>query len=154
MRRLLLLGLALALPAHADLYRWIDRDTGSVKYSNLPPPWYGDPLREGVSPAVEVLRYQPPGKPPTEMSATGSFGQLEERWRSMLQFLSVMPQRADFDRAGQGFRQQIQAFEALRAELDRQDPGGAARRRAEETSVLERLKKGVEAQANPQLPRR
>ena len=153
MRRFLLLGLALALPAHADLYRWIDRETGSVKYSNLPPPWYGDPLREGVSPAVEVLRYQPPGKPPAE-TATGGVAQLEERWRSMLQFLSVMPQRADFDRAGQGFRQQIQAFEAMRAELDRQDPNGAARRRAEQASVLERLRQGLEAQANPRLPGR
>jgi uncharacterized protein DUF4124 len=139
MRRFLLLGLALALPAYADLYRWIDRETGSVKYSNLPPPWYGDPLREGVSPAVEVLRYQPAGKPPAE-AATGGIAQLEERWRSMLQFLSIMPQRADFDRAGQGFRQQIQAFEAVRAELDRQDPAGAARRRAEQASVLERLR--------------
>ncbi|HYL26160.1 MAG TPA: DUF4124 domain-containing protein, partial [Burkholderiales bacterium] len=27
----------LAAPAHADLYRWVDPDTGSVTFSNLPP---------------------------------------------------------------------------------------------------------------------
>jgi hypothetical protein len=35
--RALALLLALAAPAHADLYRWVDPDTGSVKFSNLPP---------------------------------------------------------------------------------------------------------------------
>jgi len=35
--RALALLLFIALPAHADLYRWIDPDSGSVKLSNLPP---------------------------------------------------------------------------------------------------------------------
>ena len=131
----------------ADLYRWIDPQSGSTKYSNFPPPWHGDPLREGASPAVEVLPYQAPAKPPAEKPAAPSpLGRLEERWRSMLQLLSVTPQRADFERAGEGLQQQVKAFEAVRAELDRQDPGGAARRRAEEVGAFERLKKGLEAQ--------
>ena len=55
-----------SLPAHADLYRWVDPQSGSVKFSSAPPAWYGDPLREGVAPRVEVLRYQgsTPAKPP------------------------------------------------------------------------------------------
>ena len=33
----LLALLAVAAPAHADLYRWVDPETGSVKFSSLPP---------------------------------------------------------------------------------------------------------------------
>jgi hypothetical protein len=40
----------------------------------------------------------------------------------------------------------MEAYEAVRAELDRLDPAGAARRRNESTSVLERLRQGFGAQ--------
>ena len=50
MRILLLLAtLTAALApqaAHADLYRWVDPQTGSVKFSSYPPPWFGDQARE------------------------------------------------------------------------------------------------------------
>lgn len=150
MRRALLLAvLAAAHPAHADLYRWVDPQSGSVKFSSVPPDWYGDPLREGVAPRVEVLRYQGPApakpaggaeKPPAAAQVA-----MEERWRSMLQFIAALPQRADFDRASPGLPQQLQAIQAVRAELDRLDPGGATRRRLEEASAFERLKQGLEA---------
>ena len=42
--------------ARADLFRWIDPDTGSIKYSSYPPPWYGDPAKERRAPKVEVIR--------------------------------------------------------------------------------------------------
>ena len=42
-------------PAAADLYRWIDPETGSVKFSSYPPPWYGDPVAERRAPKVEVI---------------------------------------------------------------------------------------------------
>lgn len=156
MRWILLAALAASLPAAADLYRWVDPQSGSVKFSSVPPDWYGDPLREGVAPRVEILRYQglSAAKPPpfsAEKPAANPLSSMEERWRGMLQFLSALPQRADFDRAGQGFQQQMQAFEAVRAELDRMDPNGAARRRAEEVGLFERLKRGLEAQLSPQL---
>ncbi|HEX5093678.1 MAG TPA: DUF4124 domain-containing protein [Burkholderiales bacterium] len=58
MIRLLLLGLALALPAAAaaeQLYRWVDKD-GTVRYSDRPPPG-GVPSRTlnvpGPAPAAE-----------------------------------------------------------------------------------------------------
>ena len=64
MRVLLLLRRALvALPAHADLYRWVDPQTGSVKFSSYPPPWFGDQARELHAPATEVIVYQAPGAP-------------------------------------------------------------------------------------------
>jgi hypothetical protein len=55
---LLVAGLA-AVPAHADLYRWIDPQSGSVKYSSVAPPWYGDAGRQARAPAVEVLPSAP-----------------------------------------------------------------------------------------------
>jgi len=42
-------------PAAADLYRWVDPETGSVKFSNYPPPWHGDPELERRAPKVEVI---------------------------------------------------------------------------------------------------
>ena len=56
-------GLA-AFPADADLYRWIDRQSGSVKFSSTPPPWYGDPEKQRNAPAVEVIPYRAPAAPP------------------------------------------------------------------------------------------
>jgi len=66
--RWIFLAALIALPARADLYRWVDPQSGSVKFSSVPPDWHGDPLREGVAPRVEVLRYQGPAPaklPPT-----------------------------------------------------------------------------------------
>lgn len=55
--------LAWAGAAAADLYRWVDPETGSVKFSNYPPPWYGDPARERRSPKVEVIPDRGAAKP-------------------------------------------------------------------------------------------
>lgn len=41
--------------ATADLYRWVDPETGSVKFSSYPPPWYGDEAREKGAPKVEHI---------------------------------------------------------------------------------------------------
>lgn len=59
-RNLVLAGLLLPAIAQADMYRWIDRETGSVKFSNTPPPWFGDPEKERKNPRVEVIRYRGP----------------------------------------------------------------------------------------------
>jgi len=42
-------------PAAADLYRWVDPATGSVKFSSYPPPWFGDPALDRRAPKVEVI---------------------------------------------------------------------------------------------------
>lgn len=42
-------------PAAADLYRWVDPETGSIKFSSYPPPWYGDPAKERRAPKIEVI---------------------------------------------------------------------------------------------------
>jgi len=43
------------MPAAADLYRWVDPESGSVKFSSYPPPWFGDAAKQGRAPKVEVI---------------------------------------------------------------------------------------------------
>jgi hypothetical protein len=131
-RTLILLLLFAAPAAHAQLYRWVDPETGSVKFSNLPP---------AVSqPGVEVVPYRGPGAPG---SPKHGIAELESRWRALLAELGT---GQDLARGGQGLQQQLQAYEAVRSELDRLDPAGAARRRAESASVIQRLARGFEVQ--------
>jgi len=137
--------------AHADLYRWVDPQTGSVKFSSYPPPWFGDQARELNAPATEVIVYQAPGAPkpatPAKPSAAASMlSALESQLAGLRQFFTALPSNADFSRAGSGIQQQIEAYQALSAELDRLDPSGAARRRAQEVGVMETLRRGLEAQ--------
>ena len=156
MRILLLLATLMAAlapqAAHAELYRWVDPQTGSVKFSSYPPPWFGDQARELHAPATEVIVYQAPGAPrpaaaPAKPSAAASIlSALETRLAGLRQFFSTLPSNADFSRAGSGIQQQIEAYQAVSAELVRLDPAGAARRRAQEVGVMETLRRGLEAQ--------
>ncbi len=141
-----------AVPAHADLYRWVDPQTGSVKFSSYPPPWFGDQALELSAPATEVIVYRAPGAarpaaPVKQPSAGASvLAALETRLAGLRQFFSALPSNQDYSRAGSGIQQQIEAYQALSAELDRIDPAGAARRRAQEVGVMETLRRGLEAQ--------
>src|SRR5213075_2292276 len=137
----LLLLLCLAAPAHADLYRWIDPETGSVKLSSVPP------SDSGVS--AEVVSYRAPAVPKPSATAAVSRASttqvLETRWSELMTKLTgLTPQ--DFQRGGEGLKQHMEAYEAVRAELDRLDPAGVARRNAESTTVIDRLRQGFAAQ--------
>ena len=126
--------------ARADLYRWVERESGSVKYSSTPPPWYGDPQRERGAPAVEVLRYRAPGKPPAAEAASPAGRQgveLEARRTDLLKFFHALPPTTDL--ASPGVREQVQLYLAISAELDRLDPPGASRRRAQQPPILAAL---------------
>ena len=124
-------------PVLADLYRWVDRESGSIKYSNTPPPWFGDPEKARGAPAVEVIRNPAgrappkPAAPPEDAAARASaVSALEARWAELAKALASLPPTTDFSRAGSGAQQQLEAYHALSAELDRLDPAGTARRRA------------------------
>jgi hypothetical protein len=135
--------LMVALPAHADLYRWIDPESGSVKLSTQPPsdPTVGAelvPFRNPAAPAPQAAAA--PAKP-----AAGPIAALEARMAEILaQFTGAGSQ--DLSRSGQGLRQHVEAYDAVRAELDRLDPAGAARRRNEATGLLDRMRQGFAAQ--------
>ena len=66
--------------------------------------------------------------------------------KGFLQSFAGLPTDYDFERAGAGFKQQAQAYQDVAVELDRLDPKGAERRRAESESVLSRFLQGVRAQ--------
>src|SRR5262245_45428336 len=138
--RLLLLVLAFgAAPASADLYRWVDPETGSVKFSTLPPPWVGDPVKERHAPPVEVVPFRAPAAPLKPASdkapvsaqpapSNAAVADMEARWVNLLRYLATVP--APVDAAGAAaLKQQVEAFQALTVELDRIDPAGAPRRR-------------------------
>lgn len=133
-----------ALPARADLYRWIDPETGAIKYSSYPPPWAGDAERERRSPPVEVLRYTPRGAARTPESDK-AIAPLENRRRRLLQELLALPARQD--RGPDEIQRQVQGYQLLADELDRLDPRGAAARKAEDYEVMEKLRRRLEVDA-------
>lgn len=129
--RALALFLIFAAPAHADLYRWVDPATGSVKFSTLPP--------ADSHVQADVVPYRAPLKPAAGAGASNSAVALEQRWRALvLQLASKPPQDTSRDRGA--LRAELEAYEQLRAELDRRDPAGAPRRAAETGALVERLR--------------
>jgi len=139
--------LLLLLPAaaHADLYRWIDPASGSVTFSNVPP------AEPGVN--AQVVPYRGPVPPksaaPPPASAkpadASSVPALETQLNSVYAELASAPPQS-YRNADEKLRRQMQAYEALRAELDRLDPAGAPRRSAATLALVERLKQGLAAQ--------
>lgn len=134
-----LVAACIAFAAHADLYRWVDPQTGSVKFSSTPPPWYGDPEKERGAPAVEVVPDRARGgtAAPEKKPAVGLAG-LEARWADLLRYFASLPPGTDFS----GLQQQLQEYAAAGAELNRLDPAGAQRRRAQEAAALARFGAG------------
>ena len=137
-------ALLAALPARADLYRWIDPETGAIKYSSYPPPWMGDAERERRLPQVEVLRYTPRGAAVTP-EGDKAVAPLESRRRRLLQELLALPERKD--RSPDEVQRQLKAYQLLGAELDRLDPRGAPARKAEDYEVMEKLRRRLEVNA-------
>jgi hypothetical protein len=138
MRAIAFALLAAALPAHADLYRWVDPESGSPKFSNSPPPWYDT----GSGPAVERIpsaQPNPRAAAPEKPAAQPSVPALEARWRALLQSFSALRQ-SEFTTPDEALRQRIVSFQGLTNELDMVDPTGKARRTAELLSVMQSLK--------------
>ena len=139
-----------AAPAAADLYRWVDPETGSVKFSSYPPPWYGDEAQQRRAPRVEhiparskpVAPLDPADDKPRESGAPeGGQQALELQRKAMLQQIADSATRGGPDRA-QGVQKQLEAFAELSGRLDKINPEGAAARRAETEALLQKLIKG------------
>jgi Domain of unknown function (DUF4124) len=138
--------LLFAVPAAADLYRWVDPETGSTKFSSYPPPWYGDPAKQRRAPRVEVI---PAGKGSTAVveesdgaPVVDSLQELASRRKTMLQQLSVLSAQTGPER-GQALAKQLEGFAALTDQMDKLDPKGAAARNAETQAVVEKIIKGA-----------
>jgi hypothetical protein len=133
-------------PAAADLYRWIDPETGSIKFSSYPPPWYGDAAAQRHAPKVEVIparastaRPGPGGKAEEDSRAMEA---LEARRKELLQQLATVAAQSGGARPGPALEKQVEAYAALADQLDKLDPAGAAARRGELQMVIEKIGKG------------
>ena len=115
------------LAARADLYRSVDPETGSVKFSSYPP----------TGGNAQLLPYRGPGIPAPDAQS------LEERRRVLQQSMILAP--ADSRAGGEALQKQAQDYQAISAELDRIDPAGAERRRAEDAGLFEKMRRGLEA---------
>ena len=131
--------------AAADLYRWVDPETGSVKFSSYPPPWYGDETKQRRAPKVEHIPARGPGAsariepaPDAPRDAGTSLDALERQRKAVLQQLSVSA-----GRPGAGTQQQLQALATVMEQLDKLNPEGAQARRVETEAVLQKLIKGA-----------
>jgi hypothetical protein len=150
---LILICLVGVSSAHADLYRWVDPESGSVKFSSYPPPWYGDPEQEKRAPRVERIPESKPAAAGEPAAAPGnSMSALEERLKRILQQLNVLPAQPDFQRSGSGLKQHLDAYAEVITEMDRLDPAGAARRRAESQPLLDKVIQGLRAQVGAKPP--
>ena len=149
--RLFSLALAAVLwtsGAEADLYRWVDPETGAVKFSNYPPPWYGNEDKQRGAPKVERIpeRARPvqeaeaeaPAKPAaTAKQGAAPLGALEARRKELLsQVAASISNPAQAEKL-------LQEYALLTAEMNQKDPKGAAARRAEAEAVLDKLTKGA-----------
>jgi Domain of unknown function (DUF4124) len=155
-RNLFFTVLLLPCFAQADLYRWVDRETGQVKFSSTPPPWYGDPEKQRRNPPVEVIRYRstvekpkPAPEPAKSATAARALAALEARWLELSRFLASLPPGTDLERAGPNIRQQLEDYQAISAELERIDPGGTARRRAQQAAVTEGARRALDPALRP-----
>jgi hypothetical protein len=126
MSALALALLAFASVAHADLYRWVDSQSGSVKLSSSPPPWY----ETGSGPDVERIPSAAPAgsRAPAQQSPSVPLAVLETRWRQALHAVAARPGK-----------ESAEALVAITTQVDRADPAGMARRRQESAAILKSL---------------
>jgi hypothetical protein len=126
----------------------MDPETGSVKYSSYPPPWYGDEAKQRRAPKVERI---PAGSDPAARPGTAAGGaqdparnleMLEAQRKAMLQQIPAIAERGGAERGVPVLQKQLEAFGAVSAQLDKLNPEGAAARRAEAEAVLQKLIKG------------
>jgi len=138
--------LGLAPEARAELYRWRDPQTGTIKYSTYPPPWYGDEAREATAPKVEVLGNPQPGAkergtPADEMAEKVAevIRYMEQRRGQLLARMTVARASAGFDPSDPSFQADLRAYRGVTRELDKFDAKGAAARRSADARVFENL---------------
>lgn len=133
--------------ATADLYRWVDPETGSVKFSSYPPPWYDDPAQARRAPKVEHIpagrdAVAKPEAPGALLEGARRIEVLEMQRRAMLRQLSKLPPPSATGLAAQALQKELKAYDELSDQIDALDPAGAAARRRELQALIDRIMKG------------
>ena len=136
---LLLFGAASA--AHAQLYRWVDPATGSVKFSSVPPPWYGDPALERRAPKTERIPsgapapavrgdLPPPADPSAARPLSPLLGILDEQRRMLIRDIVAVAAKGGPEAVATA-RRKADEVQAIMDQLDKADPAGIANRQAD-----------------------
>jgi hypothetical protein len=136
----------LARDAFADLYRWVDPDSGSVKFSSYPPPWYSESAPDRRAPKVERIPEKSaptpfaPASANTSASAGGSeLAALESQRRAVLQMIEATLEESNRPTADSEVRRQLGIYRDVSAQLDKLDPAGSAARNTQMQRFVERL---------------
>lgn len=145
--------------AGADLYRWVDPETGSVKFSSYPPPWFGDAAEQPRAPKVEHIPAgtpttpiesppsdaKEPAKPMPEAGATlqaPASSSMEERRKAMLKQIATQVANLPAAKPEEGARiyadlaERVREYSSAELFLVKVDAGGEAARRAEWNQVV------------------
>lgn len=145
--------------AAADLYRWVDPETGSVKFSSYPPPWFGDAARERRAPKVEHIPagqpaaasetpspdVQAPSKPLPEAGAklqAPAKSSQEERRKLLLKQIAALGAELAAAKPEEGARiyadlaDRVREYSSTEQYLAQVDAGGEGARRAEWTEMV------------------
>ena len=132
-----------------------------MKFSSYPPPWFGDAEKEKRAPKVEHIpeRKSSSGTPVSVPGATGlpggasapagqgaSLEALDQQRKRLLLEISSASAQKELQSGGAALKKQIDGFAAVNTEMDRLDPAGSERRRAEAQAVLEKLVEGARSQ--------
>ena len=148
MRAIFLLAiLGWAGAAAADLYRWVDPESGSVKISNAPPPWYGDPAKQRRAPKVQVI---PSGgkepitpEPGEKLRDLGTVLEgLEARRKAMLLQFPPLVAQSGSEGGAQALQRHVDEYTKLADQIDKIYPQGAAARRGEMQMAMDKIVKG------------
>ena len=134
--------------ALADLYRWLDPETGSVKYSSYPPPWYGNAAAERRAPKVVLIPAASdtaarPAAPGKAQEGGRAMETLEARRKAVLQQLPALAAQDGSARAGSALKTQLEAYATIADRIDKLDPAGAAARRGELQMVMGKIGTGA-----------
>ena len=147
MRAIFLLAiLGWAGAAAADLYRWVDPESGSVKFSNTPPPWYGNQAKERRAPKVQVIPSgskgavtPEPGDKPQDLG-TVMEGFDARRKAMLLQFPPLVAQSGS-EGGAQALKKHVEEYHKLADQMDKLSPQGAAARRGEMQMTMDKTVK-------------
>jgi hypothetical protein len=137
------ISIALALFAGnvlADLYRWVDPESGSVKFSSYPPPWYNESSPDRRAPKVERIAEKARPTPFAPSSAGESeLAALEGQRRAVMQMIEATLDEPGNATTESEVRRQLGIYRDVSAQLDRVDPTGSAARNNQMLRLAERL---------------
>ena len=129
-----------AAPAAADLYRWIDPETGSVKFSSYPPPWYDESTPDRRMPKVERI---PDRSSPKSFSGGSEQAALDGQRRAVMLMIDATLDEPANSTTEAELRRQMRIYRDVTVQLDRLDPAGAPARNRDLQRFLEKQGRGV-----------